>query len=217
MNIDSDKLNQINGLKRFEKMSRDELLGLAMEMTHAVYPHQKIYGEYCPIQIYIDCPPEKVFEYMANIHSLSEWTYSTRDFKESDIPGVHVGVDKLDENTKIFCKVEAHAHKNALTVDYHCAWDQGNELWMIYLNRIVPAELVLKKPGSIVFWQNCKHPYYENNPFPNLAPKDRPWVGEIWDLFFAGHTVEFENLKRILEFRHKNNLPIGPNVIEETK
>jgi hypothetical protein len=108
------------------------------------------------------------------------------------------------------------SHPGALTVDYHCAWDQGDELWMIYLNRIVPAELVLQRPGAVVLWTNCRHPYYDKNPFPalNKDPK-RPWVGEWWPFFYAGHTIELENLKAILEHRHRRGLPIGPCLREE--
>ena len=55
-----------------------------------------------------------------------------------DANGISVGVDSLAADTKIFCRVEANAQ--ARTVDYHCAWDQGKELWMIYLMRVVDAQ-----------------------------------------------------------------------------
>ena len=205
----SNQLNAIPDLKRVENTDKSEMSGIMADITHAVYSHEKIYGQYCPIQGYIDCPPEKVFEYMSNPHCLAEWTYSMRDFKE--VPhkeNLFVGKDKIGDNTEIYFKVESN--KEALTVDYHCAWDQGEHLWMIYLNRIVSAQTVLGKPGSIVFWQNCKHPNYENNPYPEKAPAGRPWVGNFWDFFYAGHMVELDNLKNILEYRHKKNLPIGP-------
>lgn len=206
--IDLNPVLQIPGLKRREITSKDEMGGLVSQLTHAVYPHDELYGDFCSIQAYIDCPPEKVFEYMADPLSLEEWSYSVRDLVPSEIPGVLVGRDRIGDNTKIYCKVEQN--REALTIDYHCAWDQGEELWMIYLNRIVPAELVLKKPGSVVFWQNCRHPYYNDNPHKATAPRGRPWVGDFWDMFYAGHTVELENLKRILEYRHSHKLPIGP-------
>jgi hypothetical protein len=206
-----NQIEAIPELKRIENTSKAEMMGILSELTHAVYPHEQVYGDYCPIQIYIDCPPEKVFAYMADPLSLHEWTYSVRDLVPSEIPETFVGRDAIGDNTKIYCK--AVTNQDALTVDYHCAWDQGEKLWMIYLNRIVPAQLVFDKPGSVVFWQNCRHPWYDNNPHKDSAPAGRPWVGEFWDLFYAGHTVEFENLKRILEFRHTHNLPIGPSSV----
>ncbi len=174
-----------------------------MNRTHTVYVHDEIYGQFCPIQIYIDCPPELAFEYMVDVKNLAEWTYSTRDYQPVDDSGLFCGYDAVGgESTKIYAK--SIVNREALTVDYHCAWDQGDELWMVYLNRIVPAQQVLGKLGCVIFWQNCKHPYYDKNPFPELAPKGRPWVGEMWDFFYAGHTIEFENLKKILEFRAKS-------------
>ncbi len=196
-------LEQIDSLVRVEDVSLDELQFQVMQRTHTVYPHDELYGQYCPIQIYIDCPPEMAFEYLADVKNLGEWTYSTRDYEPVDDTGLHCGYDAVgSKDTKIFAK--AISHRESLTVDYHCAWDQGEELWMIYLNRIVSAELVLGKPGCVIFWQNCKHPNYDKNPYPELAPKGRPWVGEMWDFFYAGHTIEFENLKNILEFRARS-------------
>ena len=57
-----------------------------------------------------------------------------------------------------------------MTVDYHCAWDQGRHLWMIYLMRVVDAQVVFDKPGSVVLWTNCHHPFYDRNPYPETAP-----------------------------------------------
>lgn len=206
-------VEELAGLRRIENTNKQVMGGYMADITHAVYPHDQIYGDYCPIQAHIDCPPEKVFEYMANPLCLLEWTYSMRKFEKLTEDGLYVGKDRIGDNTDIYFKVVAN--KEALTVDYHCAWDQGEDLWMIYLNRIIPAELVLKKPGSVVFWQNCRHQYYSNNPYPEVAPKGRPWIGQFWDFFYAGHMVELENLKTILEYRHANNLPIGPYVNEQ--
>ena len=80
---------------------------------------------------------------------------------------------------------------------------------MIYLMRVVPAKLVLNRPGCVVLWTNCRHPYYDNNPFPDKAPKGRKvWVGDMWPFFYAGHRIELDNLKHILEYRHANGLPM---------
>jgi hypothetical protein len=204
MKTNLSNLEHIENLTRCETHTKDELIGNVMDLTHGVYSHDKLYGEYCSIEEYIDCPPELVFEYLSDTCRLSEWTYSLRDFKLTDVPDVYLGKDKVGELTDIYCKTVAN--KDAMTVDYHCSWDQGKELWMIYLMRVIPAQLVLNKPGSVVLWTNCHHPYYDVNPFPECAPKDRPWVGQYWNLFYAGHTIEMNNLKNILEYRHKNQV-----------
>lgn len=209
--VDRASLADIKGLIRCEEFDRDALGEQITEMTHTVYSHEQVYGQYCTIHAHIACPPELVFEYMANPLSLLEWTYSVRELTPTGRPGLYVGIDS--GRTPIFCRTVAR--QDALTVDYHCAWDQGDELWMIYLNRIIPAETVLKRPGSVVIWSNCRHPYYAKNPFPELCqdPK-REWVGDWWPLFYAGHGIELANLKAILEHRYRQGLPLGPELRE---
>lgn len=210
--IDPSGLTGIAGLVRCEQFTREQLGEQITELTHTVYPHGRVYGEYCTIHAHIECPPAQVFAYMANPYSLLEWTYSVRALRTTDREGLLCGVDARD--TAIYCRTVSNAA--AGTVDYHCAWDQGDELWMIYLNRVVPAETVLGRSGTVVIWTNCHHPYYDANPFPQLcADPKRTWVGEWWPLFYAGHTIELANLKAILEHRHANGLPIGPCLVEE--
>jgi hypothetical protein len=208
--IDPAGLAEIAGLIRCEEFTREALGEHVTELTHTVYPHEQVYGPFVTVHAHVDCPPEAVFAYMANPYSLLEWTYSVRELRPSRKRDVLVGVDA--GGTPIYVKTVAH--EAALTVDYHCAWDQGDELWMVYLNRIVPAETVLKRSGSVVIWTNCRHPYYEKNPFPELSDPTREWVGDWWPLFYAGHTIELENLKKILEHRHARRLPMGPPMLE---
>lgn len=211
MVADPNRLAGISGLIRCEEFDREALGEPITELTHTVYPHDQVYGRFCTIHAHIDCPPADVFAYMANPLSLLEWTYSVRALRPAGPDGLMVGVDSGD--TPIYCRTVSS--KDSMTVDYHCAWDQGRELWMVYLNRIVPAEVVLKQPGSVVIWTNCHHPYYDRNPFPELSPDPkRAWVGEWWPIFYAGHTIELANLKAILEHRHRDGIPMGPYVAE---
>lgn len=203
----STAIDTLPGVHRIENCSKEEMTGLAMEMTHAVYPHDQVYGQYCTIQSYIDCPPDKAFEYLSNVFTLQEWTFSMRDFAPTLEQGLVVAIDRIGGETVIYTKTIAN--RDALTVDFHCAWDQGDKLWMIYLMRVIPAQLVLNKPGCVILWTNCRHPYYDQNPFPHLAPIQRKvWVGDMWPFFYAGHQIELENLKQILEYRHANGLPM---------
>lgn len=197
-----DALSDIPGLVRCEQYDRAALGELITELTHTVYPHEQLYGRYCTIHEHIECPIEQVFAYMANPRHLEEWTYSVRELRPTGRPGLLVGVDAL--KSPIYVRTESNAQ--AHTVDYHCAWDQGDELWMVYLNRLVPADVVLGVPGTVVIWTNCHHRHYDTNPFPGLAPGRREWVGDWWPLFYAGHSLELSNLKRILEHRHRRGL-----------
>jgi hypothetical protein len=208
MEVDLAAIDRLPGVRRIENCSLDEMTSLATEMTHAVYPHDHVFGQYCSIQSHVDCPPEKAFEYLADVYTLQEWTYSLRDFTPMAEDGMVIATDRSGGgSTRIYLRVVAN--REAMTVDYHCAWDQGGQLWMIYLMRVVPAELVLAQPGSVVLWTNCRHPYYDRNPFPEEAPQGRKiWVGDMWPFFYAGHRIELESLKRILEYRHANGLPM---------
>jgi hypothetical protein len=202
-------IHQIPNLLRVETFTKEQMIAHSMELTHAVYPHDEIYGQYCTIEEYIACPPDDVFDYLATPYTLAEWTYSMRDFGEPDINGVVASVDKIGGETKIYTKTVAN--RAARTVDYHCAWDQPEQLWMIYLMRVVPAPLVLGKPGSVVLWTNCKHPNYDKNPFADRAPSERKvWVGDLWPFFYAGHSIEMQNLKQILEYRHAHGARFDP-------
>lgn len=195
-------VKDVPGLLRWETMPREEAMALAGQLTKESFTYDEVYGQFVTVHQYIDAPPQAVYEYLTDVRNLNEYTYSTRDFAPTDVPGVHQGRDVLlDDQTKIFMRIDGDP--NALTVDMRCAWDQGQELWMNYLHRIVPAEIVLNKPGSVVIWTNCRHPYYDKNPHPELASTpERPWVGDMWPMFYAGHQVEIDNLKKILEHRH---------------
>lgn len=196
------EIADVPGLLRWETTPREEALELAGQLSKESFTYDEVYGGFVTVHEYIDAPPEAVYEYLTDERNLNQYTYSTRDFAPTGTPGVFVGRDTLlDDQTKIFLRIEGNPE--ALTVDMHCAWDQGEELWMVYLHRIVPARTVLGKPGSVVIWTNCCHPYYGSNPWPELASSpERLWVGDLWGLFYAGHRMEIENLKKILEHRH---------------
>ncbi len=199
----------IDGMVRIETSPREKATPIIMEMMRSVYPHDQVFGEYCTVNDYIDCPPDELYEYMADTRSLEEWTYSLRGFTPTDEPGLWLAYDRLGSETEIYTRTVANAE--ARTVDYHCAWDQGKHLWMIYLMRVIDAQVVLDKPGSVVLWTNCHHPFYDHNPYPETAPPQRPvWVGDFWDMFGAGHALELQNLKAIAEYRHRNGLPVTP-------
>ena len=109
-----------------------------MEMMRSVYPHDQVFGEYCTVNDYIDCPPDELYAYLSDTRSLEEWTYSLRGFTPTEEPGLWLAYDRLGSETEIYTRTVANP--DARTVDYHCAWDQGKHLWMIYLMRVVDAQ-----------------------------------------------------------------------------
>ncbi len=186
---------------------------LVLDKLRSVYPpHDQIYGEFCPVQA-TSTPPRRE-RCSTGCRTLGRWRNGATvsgDSPRPGEPGLWVAQDRLGADTEIY--VRTIASPEAMTVDYHCAWDQGRHLWMIYLMRVVDAQVVLDKPGSVVLWVNCHHPFYdENPPFPETAPPERPvWVGDFWDTFAPpGHQIELDNLTAIAEYRHRNGLPLTP-------
>lgn len=205
----SDIPGVVPGVLRIENSDREQTTPIILDMLRSVYPHDQIFGDYCPVQGYIDAPPRELYDYLSDTRSLEEWTYSLRGFTETGEPGLWESYDRLGDSTRIYTRTVANP--DAMTVDYHCAWDQSEHLWMIYLMRVVDAQVVFDKPGSVVLWTNCRHPYYDKNPYKDAAPEGRKvWVGDFWEMFAAGHQLELDNLKVIAEYRASHGLPLTP-------
>ncbi len=199
---------EIPGLYSCEDHGIPDIAAKLQEMTKDTYTHEEIFGSFCHIGIYIHCPVEMAFEYAANIYSLEEWTFSLRQFQHIG-GGLYKGLEFLAKDTPIY--IRAEAYPDCRVVDYPCAWDQGDELWMRYYFRFINAMPTLRKPGTVMLWTNCKHPYYDravtdvpDNIAQGRARTDRKWVGDIWPYFDAIHRIEAINLKSILEHRFAN-------------
>ncbi len=198
----------IPGLYSSEDHDIDEVLAKMTTMTQETYSHEEVFGQFCHLGEYIAVPLEIVFEYAANIYSLEEWTFSLRQCQHIG-GGLYKAKEALANDTVIYLR--ANAYPDSGVVDYLCAWDQGDELWMRYYFRFVDAMPTIGKPGTIVLWTNCKHPYYDKNtqqPVPEkiktqIERDDRTWVGDMWSGFDAIHKIEMENLKRILQYRYQ--------------
>jgi 3-oxoacyl-[acyl-carrier-protein] synthase III len=207
--LDGGDLGSIDGLIRSEQTSPQDCFETMQRLTKPSYTHEEIFGQYCSLGEYIDVPYEVVFEYCANVHSLEEWTFSVRDLQHVG-GGLYRGREAIQPNTEIFIRADALKGPDHGVVFYPCAWDQGYELWMRYYFTIIDATRTLRRPGTVVLWTNCKHPYYDRSvtDVPSYiaegrARTDRYWVGDIWANFDAIHRIETGNLKRILEYRFR--------------
>ncbi|MGZ6840163.1 MAG: SRPBCC family protein, partial [Frankiaceae bacterium] len=77
----------IDGVIRIENAPREKATPIIMEGMRSVYPHDEVFGPYVTVNDYIDCPPDELFEYLADTRSLEEWTYSLRGFTPTEEPG----------------------------------------------------------------------------------------------------------------------------------
>ena len=85
----------IDGVIRIETSPREKATPIIMEMMRSVYPHDEVFGEFCTVNSYVDCPPDELFDYLADTRSLEEWTYSLRGFAPTEEPGLWFAYDRL--------------------------------------------------------------------------------------------------------------------------
>lgn len=201
-------LERIKGLFRVEDYGKERIEERLDRDTKEKYGHDELFGLWCNVNDFIDVPVDFAWEYVRNVFSLEEWTYSLRNLRHIG-SGIYKGHDILFAETEIFVRTESFT--DARAVDFLCAWDQKEELWMRYYFRFIDAKPTLNRPGTILTWLNCRHPYYDRS-FKNAPSwlkdaqnrKDRPWVGDYWHYFHAAHKIEAENLRYVLEHRYHN-------------
>src|SRR5215475_2699937 len=90
----------IEGVTRIETSPREKATPIIMEMMRSVYPHDQVFGPYCTVNEYVDCPPDELFDYLSDTRSLEEWTYTLRDFTPTDEPGLLLAFDRLLPDTE---------------------------------------------------------------------------------------------------------------------
>ena len=56
----------IDDVVRIETAPREKATPIIMEMMRSVYPHDEVFGEFCTVNSYIDCPPDELFDYLAD-------------------------------------------------------------------------------------------------------------------------------------------------------
>ena len=56
----------IDGVTRIETSPREKATPIIMEMMRSVYPHDEVFGQYCTVNDYIDCPPDELYECTAD-------------------------------------------------------------------------------------------------------------------------------------------------------
>jgi hypothetical protein len=84
----------IDGVVRIETAPLEKTAPLFLAKMRSVYPHDEIFGQYCTVNNYIDCPPDELFGYLADTRSLEEWTYTPRDFTATEKPGLWLAYDR---------------------------------------------------------------------------------------------------------------------------
>src|SRR2546430_8624424 len=66
-------------------------------------PHDQVFGKYCTVNEYIDCPPDELYEYLSDTRSLEEWTYSLRGFRPTDRKSTRLNSSHSQISYAVFC------------------------------------------------------------------------------------------------------------------
>lgn len=85
----------IDGVIRIETSPREKATPIIMDMMRSVYSHDEVFGDFCTINSYIDCPPDQLFDYLSDTRCLEEWTYSLRGFQPTNEEGLWQAWDRL--------------------------------------------------------------------------------------------------------------------------
>ena len=199
----------IDGVVRIETAPLEETAGIFISQMRSVYSHDEVFGQYCTVNEYVDCPPDELFDYMADTRSLEEWTYSLRDFTPSDEPGLWLAYDRLLPETTIYTRTSpiAGAH-GRLPLRVGSGQAPVDDLPDAGRRRAGGARTsrVRLCCGRIAVTRSTTR-----TRIPKTAPAAATgWVGDFWDMFGAGHKLELNNLKSIAEYRHHNGLPVTP-------
>jgi hypothetical protein len=107
--VHSGTTEPIEGVVRIETSPLEETAPMFMAKMRSVYPHDEVFGQYCTVNDYVDCPPDELFEYLAHTESLEEWTYTLRDFTRTEESGLWLAYDRLLPDTEIYTRTVANA------------------------------------------------------------------------------------------------------------
>ncbi|MGA8126176.1 MAG: SRPBCC family protein, partial [Mycobacterium sp.] len=55
----------IEGVVRIESSPLEQTAPMFMAKMRSAYPHEEVFGQYCTVNDYVDCPPDELFEYLS--------------------------------------------------------------------------------------------------------------------------------------------------------
>src|SRR6202789_2762308 len=92
----------IEGVVRIETSPLEQTAPMFLAKMRSAYPHEEVFGQYCTVNDYVDCPPDELFAYLSDTRSLEEWTYTLRDFTPTDEPGLWLAYDRFLPHTELY-------------------------------------------------------------------------------------------------------------------
>lgn len=187
-------ITNIKGLYRAEHYSLRDMQARLENATKEKYRHNELFRSWCSINDFIDAPLEYVWSYVANIHSLEEWSFGIRTIHHVG-NGVYSGQDH-HQATQIFVRNEAI--REAHVVNYYYGLEQKKEFGVRHYLRFIDAREVFERPGTLLMWSHFKHSSSLQTQNESL------WCGDNWPYVYAALKLEADNLRFIVEHRYHN-------------
>lgn len=141
-------LENIEGLVRVENLENDDMNDLCIELTHSVYKHEEIYGNFFTLEKYIDVDTDAAFNYLSDKNNIAEWSYGIREAELLNCTA------KINQQTKV--------------VDLFWTDSEGNQVIQDML-RLLAAQQPLQKNGVVLLWSSVINDSFSH---PSLTTAD---------------------------------------------
>lgn len=189
MHIDSEKL--INT----ENYSMDEIWEkFIIAGSKDFYTHEELFSQYIPvITIFEGVPIDKAFEFISDIRNLSAWTMALRD-PQPYRDDIYLAREAASPTGKVY--IRCIADEKSYTVEWQCNHNDPDDLWMVYKCMLVDTEQTMGHPGSALIWVVFVHEKVKEDPALAIGYKH----------MYSAHSIEANNLKKILESMYNCNI-----------
>ncbi|MFW5739425.1 MAG: 3-oxoacyl-[acyl-carrier-protein] synthase III C-terminal domain-containing protein, partial [Myxococcota bacterium] len=172
------------GLINVERHSKVELLDrLALHERRPFPVTPGMDRAPCDTLVLRDVPVGAVFDYLADLPRLGEWTMSWRALEPVD-GGVHRARDAMSPTEQTFVRVRTSEAKRSIE------WELGHRpdrLWVTRRVVLADALQVIGRPGTAMFWTTTR----QHGPVDTQGERFAELVG-------ASLGIELQNLKQIL-------------------
>ncbi len=199
-------------LTRIEDVSNDEMNEQLVEMTHAVYPHKRRFGDAFTLEKALPLSADQVFQFLAQADNLPLWSSSLRLVDEAAIekaavvprlPATDEDETGQQERPLLFTdhysgecfRLEISAYPASGVIDLHWFHAEGDDAQLCIFSdaiRILNAQQPLNSQGCILLWV-CA-------PGQSLMESVQNQSDTVvnWHSLPARRKIEMDNIHRIV-------------------
>ncbi|CAA0094807.1 Uncharacterised protein [BD1-7 clade bacterium] len=177
-------------LTRIECVTNDEMNERLVDMTHAVYPHRRRFGDVFTLERLLPVSADAAFALLANTDHLHLWNYAARSVASDD--------DLLiDHYSDTPMRLQLNAYPAVGVIDMHWRIADSKQQQAVYFSdslRIVNARHPLHTDGCVLLW-TCTPGRILAHAGAAAEAKE-PAID--WRLMPARRQLEINNIERLL-------------------